>query len=108
MENKIKKKKVIIILIITFLIFFLAYNGYRIYLINYSDEAKRINANIENIKKVNIGMDSNQVYKIMGKPDYYEKVKKKLYVEYSNGINSSTNIVIIIDSNGIVEDKMHD
>lgn len=70
-----------------------------------TEQKKKGEMNLQNIKSVSIGMDTLEVVKIMGNPDSRYTFKNEIFYDYVLPPNTSGQLTISFDSLGKVIDK---
>jgi outer membrane protein assembly factor BamE (lipoprotein component of BamABCDE complex) len=70
-----------------------------------TEQRKKGEMNLQNIKRVSVGMDTLAVVKIMGKPDSRYIFRNEIFYDYVLTPNASGQLKISFDSLGNVIDK---
>ncbi|MBY5951766.1 hypothetical protein KUV23_12325 [Algoriphagus marincola] len=93
-----KTRLVIFGAVLMLILSFIIYN----YKVKYNFKEKIANKNLDNIKKIKIGMDTTEVLGIMGDPIDKRRYKSELFYDYGMPSGTSIQCQIIFDSLGQV------
>lgn len=94
-----KKLKITLLFFALMLIVFVFYLNYQTY---FSESARKGKANLENIKKIQKGMEVSEVVSIMGRPNTIDPPIKLRYpytqYNYKTNDESYANVTVVLDS----------